>query len=92
MKYLVPILLGVAACTPPPPAETDLPFVRGYRAPADQCQLVGENDYTNQFLGDASDLVACPADYEGLGVFVAETGAQQVDSYQGYTLFIVPTG
>lgn len=90
-RYILPFL-ALAACTPEtpaPPPETDLPFVRSYRADGDQCMLVGENAYTNQFLDHTSDLVACPSDYEGLGVFVTETGAVQVDTYQGYTLFTV---
>ncbi|WP_095588452.1 hypothetical protein [Actibacterium ureilyticum] len=90
-RFILPVLL-LAACTPPtpaPPPDTDLPLVRSYRAEGDQCMLVGENGYTNQFLDHTSDLVACPTDYEGLGVFVTETGAVQVDTYQGWTLFTV---
>ena len=92
MHRFIPLAVLLSACTPaasPPPPETDLPFVRSYRAEGDQCMLVGENGYTNQFLDHTSDLVACPSDYEGLGVFVTETGAVQVDIYQGYTLFTV---
>ncbi|MEO3413854.1 hypothetical protein AAFO92_04245 [Roseovarius sp. CAU 1744] len=82
--------LLVAACAPEPRPEADLPFVRGYRAPADQCQLVGESAATVNYLDDAADLVGCPEDYEGVGVFVTETGAQEVARVQGYILFSVP--
>ena len=89
------VLSGLAACEPAPaPAEeaatVTLPLFRGYRDPADQCRLTGESDYTNQFLDDAADLVTCPTDYEGVGVFVTETGAIEVDRVGAYTLFTVP--
>ncbi len=85
----LPVLL--MACDTPPPASGDLPlFGNGYRADGDQCRRVGESAYTNQFLDDAADLVACPEDYEGVGVFETETGAVQVAFYQGYFLYSVP--
>ncbi len=84
----------LAACTPAPapqPTEDpDLPFVRPYRAEGDQCHLVGESDVTGEFLDDAADLVACPTNYEGIGVFVTETGARMVATHNAYTLFSVP--
>ena len=94
-QYIAPItaLTLLTACEPvmAPPADP-LPLLAGYRDPADQCVRVGENDYTNQFLGDASDLVGCPVGYEGIGVFVTETGAVQVGQSQGYILYTVSTG
>lgn len=51
-----------------------------------------ENEFTNQFLDDSADLVGCPADYEGIGVFQTETGAVQVGQAQGYVLFSVLRG
>lgn len=83
--------LLLTACTPADPTTTPLPFFGdGYRAEGDQCRRVGEDDYTNQFLDDSSDLVGCPADYEGLGVFVGETGAFQVAESGGFILYSVP--
>ena len=89
--------LALLACTPIPesgPVVGDpiepLPLLGGYRDPADQCVRVGENAYTNQFLGDASDFVGCPIGYEGTGVFVTETGAILVAEAQGYQLYSVP--
>lgn len=94
-QYLVPFaaLALLTACEPvtPPPADP-LPLLAGYRDPADQCVRVGENAYTNQFLDHTSDLVGCPVGYEGIGVFVTETGAVQVGQSQGYILYTVSTG
>jgi hypothetical protein len=87
---LLPLL---AACMPMPAPEpvTDLPFFgTGYRAEGDQCRRVGENDFTNQFLDDAADLVGCPADMENLGVFVTETGAILVATVGDTNLYTVP--
>jgi hypothetical protein len=87
---LLPLL---AACMPMPAPEpvTDLPFFgTGYRAEGDQCRRVGENDFTNQFLDDAADLVGCPADMENLGVFVTETGAILVAEVGETNLYTVP--
>ncbi len=97
MRYAILLLTGVAACTTEPtapttPPATDLPLIRGYRAPADQCQLVGESAQTVDYLDHTSDLVACPTDYEGLGVFVIETGAVPIEDIGQYTLYSVPTG
>ncbi len=92
MKRLLPVCGLLMACAPvgPPASDPDLPFVRPYRDQGDQCHLVGESSVTQEFLDDAADLVACPTDYEGLGVFEIETGAQQIAIYNSYTLFSVP--
>lgn len=88
---LVPAVL-LAACTPTPEPVTDgLPlFGDGYRFKGDICRRVGEDDFTNPFLDDAADLVACPEDAENLGVFVIDTGAQEVARRDGYVLYSVP--
>lgn len=90
---LAPLTL-LLACTEPPEssdmAGSSLPLGAGYRDAADQCVRVGENEFTNQFLDDAADLVGCPVDYEGTGVFVTETGAIQVAVADGYELYTVP--
>ena len=70
--------------------EEGLPLLAGFRDPADQCRIVGETDFTNQVLDDSSTLVGCPEDYEGIGVFVTETGAVRVAETQGYVLYTVP--
>lgn len=92
MKRFLMIPLLVAACAPDVPAvsEPSLPYVRDYRAEGDQCYLVGESPETVEYLDDSADLVVCPSDYEGVGVFIAETGAVEVKSYGDFTLFTVP--
>ena len=81
----------VAACAQPEPLTGSLPlFGDGYRFKGDACLRVAEDDYTNQFLDDASDLVACPEDLENLGVFVIDTGAVEVARRDGYVLYSVP--
>ncbi|MGR3662876.1 MAG: hypothetical protein ACU0CA_17105 [Paracoccaceae bacterium] len=84
--------LTLAACNTPTSAPTlQLPlFGDGYRAAGDQCRSVGEDAYTNQFLDDAADLVACPEGYEGIGVFQHETNAVELEAYAGHVLFSVP--
>ena len=84
--------LALAACTQRPITGTTLPFFGdGYRVMGDQCRSIGEDDYTNQFLGDASDLVGCPEGMENLGVFVTDTGGVEVARKDGYVLYSVPT-
>lgn len=86
-------LLGLAACdtkTTHVVTVERLPLMGGYRQMGDECVRVGENAETNQYLDDAADLVACPVDYEGVGVFVTETSAVQVGESQGYILYSVP--
>ena len=93
----VPALLATAlilsACDTATPdlATSTLPFFGdGYRAEGDQCRRIGEDAFTNQFLDDSADLVGCPAGYEGLGVFITETGAVQVAEQDGYILYSIP--
>lgn len=89
MRVTPPILVALAAaCGAPEPSSITL--LDGYRDPADQCRRVAETAYTNRFLDDAADLVACPAGMENLGVFVTETGALQVDEVGGHVLYSVP--
>ena len=85
---------GLAACAPPPDttAVDRLPLMGGYRQMGDECVRVGENAMTNQYMDDSADLVGCPEDYEGIGVFQTETAAVQVGAAQGYILFSVPHG
>lgn len=88
LACLAPLFV-LAACAMPEP-EPDLPLLGGYRAEADQCQRVGESPVTVQYLDHTADLVACPVDYEGVGVFVTETGATSVGRLGRWGLFSVP--
>ena len=82
------LMIGCAPVPAPPPATT-LPVMGGYRDPADQCQQLGESADTVEYLDHTADLVGCPEDYEGLGVFVTETGGVEVARVQGWVLFSV---
>lgn len=97
MKFLVPVaLIGtLAGCevmnptTTPTTNVTDLPLMGGYRSPADACEKLGENELTVNYLDHTADLVGCPADYEGLGVFQVDTGGVEVARIDGWVLFSV---
>lgn len=92
-RFIPALALFAAACTPTPEPVTGntLPiFGDGYRFKGDICRRVGEDDFTNQFLDDAADLVACPEDAENLGVFVIDTGAVEVARRDGFILYSVP--
>ena len=92
MPLSLSLLTSVLIACQPVPTEPPLPLLAGYRDAADQCVRVGENDFTNQFLDDSADLVGCPEQYEGLGLFQFETSAVQVGVAQGYILFSVKRG
>ena len=85
--------LLIAGCAEPPvemaisEPDPDLVFVRGYRSPSDECQLVGESAFTIDFLDDASDLVACPTGSSAMETLMAETGAQIVTQTNSFTFF-----
>ncbi len=94
MRLIVPLIAAVSltACAQPEPITgSSLPFFGdGYRAKGDQCRRVGENEFTNQFLDDAADLVGCPEDMENLGVFALDTGGVEVARVDGFVLYSVP--
>jgi len=103
-KYREKVMLGIAFCSvalaasgcveaPPEVAisepDPDLLFVRGYRSPADQCQLVGETAFTVEFLDDAADLVACPTGSEAMASLMAETGEPMITQTNSFTFFSI---
>jgi hypothetical protein len=92
MRLALPLAaaIALAACQSEPMTGTLPLFADGYRFDGDACRRLGEDAYTNQFLDDAADLVGCPADLENLGVFVIDTGAQEVARREGYVLYSVP--
>ena len=73
---------------PVPPADVPL-FGPGYRGEGDGCRRAGESAFTNQFLSDAADLVACPPGSDP-GLFAFETGGREVARTDGWILFTVP--
>ena len=95
----IPTVILLGACTieaPPatvtsdavPPADVPL-FGAGYRSEGDGCRRAGESAFTNQFLSDAADLVACPPGTDP-GLFAFETGGSEVSRVDGWILFTVP--
>ena len=81
-----PVEVEVAVSEPDP----DLVFVRGYRTPSDECQLVGESAFTVDFLDDAANLVACPTGSYAMQTLMAETGSRIVTQTNSFTLFSLP--
>jgi hypothetical protein len=96
----LPTALLLGACTiseappstlptaPLPPADLPL-FGPGYPTAGDACRRAGESAYTNQFLSDAADLVACPPGTDPR-FFAFETGGREVARLEGWILFSVP--
>ena len=70
--------------------DPDLVFVRGYRNPSDECQLVGESAFTVDFLDDAADLVACPTGSSAMQTLMAETGSRIVTQTNSFSFFSLP--
>ncbi|WP_261400079.1 hypothetical protein [Leisingera daeponensis] len=64
-------------------------FGDGYPNAGDPCRRAGESAYTNQFLDDAADLVACPPGTDP-GLFAYTTGGRQVAKVDGWYLFSIP--
>ena len=83
-------IVSLSACQQIPFGAGSLPLMSGYRDRADKCVRVGENQFTDRYLEDGADLVACPIDYEGTGLFVFETEASRLTDAQGYVLFSAP--
>ena len=79
--------LALIGCTA---AHDPLPLFGGYRSADDPCQRVAEDAFTNQFLDDSRDLVACPMGYDGTEAFLSETGATEVGRKGAYILYSAP--
>ena len=89
----ISLLVGaLSACDTPAThgQTTSLPLREGYRDPGDACRRVGEDSFTNQFLDDAADLIACPEGVAALSGFGPETGARAVANKDGWILISVP--
>jgi len=94
---VLPAVFALAACEMPAsdveqgsevPAELPL-FGPGYRSEGDSCRRAGESAFTNQFLDDAADFVACPPGSDP-ALFTFETGGREVGRIDGWILFSVP--
>ena len=83
MKHLIPIsaLALVTACASTPdyssPEASGLIGVRPYPGPNDVCQVIGENELTNQYLDHTEILVGCP---------IGESGAIKDRNNEGGTI------
>jgi hypothetical protein len=90
---VLPATLFVSGCAQPTvdvgisEPDPDLVFVRGYRNPTDECQLVGESAFTIEFLDDAADLVACPTGSAAMDTLMATTGAQIITQTNSFSFF-----
>ncbi|SFP81208.1 hypothetical protein [Tranquillimonas alkanivorans] len=86
--YLASIL-ALAACAA---AEAPSPLAVGepYREPVDQCRWVTERAALDAYARPEADLVACPADYDGIGIFVMDVNARPVGRWGAWQLFEVP--
>ncbi len=96
---VVPVALALSACnTPAPPSgggggarpPSGVPlFGPGFRNSGDLCRRAGESAFTNQFLSDSAQLVACPPGTDAR-LFAFETGGKEVGRRDGWILFSVP--
>ena len=90
---LLPVLLLTACMESPaygPPEDSGLVGVRPFPAEGSPCQVIGENDLTNQFLDDSATLVGCPtAEAEAIAARTGE-GGRQVGEIGEWVLFSVP--
>lgn len=91
-------VIGLSACQitlpetptqrPVPPADFAV-FGSGFPNAGDPCRRAGESAFTNQFLDDAADLVACPPGVD-TATFAANFQAREVARRDFWTLFSVP--
>ncbi len=87
-------LLALAACNEDtafsPPEESGLVGVRPFPAEGDVCQVIGENDLTNQFLDDSATLVGCPKTETGAISDRKAEGGREVGEVGKWVLLSVP--
>ena len=94
--YAAPILGLLAACGPrpdySPPEDSGLISVRPYPDAEDVCQVIGENELTNQYLDDSATLVGCPLHEAGAIKDLDLEGGEIVDLVGNWVLISVPDG
>jgi hypothetical protein len=93
---LLPVLslLMLAACNEDtaysPPEDSGVVGVRPFPAEGDVCQVIGENDLTNQFLDDSATLVGCPKTETGAIADREGDGGRKVGEVGEWVLLSVP--
>jgi hypothetical protein len=87
-------LLALVACNESPaygpPEDSGLVGVRPFPADGSVCQVIGENDLTNQFLDDSATLVGCPKSETGAIADRTAEGGRQVGEIGDWVLLSVP--
>ena len=73
-----------------PPEASGLIGVRAYPGPRDNCMVIGENELTSNYLGDASLLIGCPVHETGAINNRLAEGAQQLSQVGAWVLLSVP--
>ena len=85
---------GLASCSDiprySPPEESGLVAVRPFPADRDVCQVIGENDLTNQYLDDSATLIGCPKSEAGAIADREAEGARQVGEVGAWVVLSVP--
>lgn len=88
------LMIGCVERAAPPPAVTPeasgLTGVRPYPAEGSVCQVIGEDSFTNRFLGDSSLLVGCPTSQTGAIAARLAEGGRVVATRGDWTLITVP--
>ena len=60
--------IALTGCATPgytPPEKSGLIGVRAYPGPDDVCQVIGENELTQNYLDDSATLFGCPTQETG---------------------------
>ncbi len=88
-------LFSLVACATTPeyttPEDAGLIAVRPYPGANDVCQVIGENDRTNQFLDHTEILVGCPLHESGAIRDRNAEGGRIVDLVGDWVLISIPT-
>ncbi len=74
----------------PIPAELS-PIGDGFNYTGDPCRILGENEYTADYLGDSTILVGCPADAKtDIEMIMNDFNAEVVNEVMGIVFLAVP--
>lgn len=87
--------LALWGCTTPkpdytPPETAGLVGLLAYPGPGDICQIIGENDVTQDYLDDSTTLVGCPFFETDEIADLQDNGATTIREIGDWVLFSVP--